>query len=368
MAPRSRRKRRKILLVGVTAHEVLSRAPDLAEVAELSDDSDAALQWTEALGHQYQAMIVANASPRLPAPGGDVLHPDAPKEQLPMARGGSDHKWIILSDDSAVSFRVMKFSAETVQELRRALLRPEDGPKTAIRTEDDSSRLQTEFVSNMSHEFRTPLNAILGYIELLRDGLYGSVTEEQRQALDHVARCATHLLDMINEVLDLSKLKKRQLELEQDYYSPYELVESVADAIQPEIYEKSLQLEVHCDEALPSVYVDFHRICQVLRNLVDNAVKFTHSGKVEIGAKRTTDSIEFFVRDTGIGIPEDSLSTIFEEFRQADGSSTRHYGGMGIGLSLSRGLVELHGGEMKVESREEHGSTFRFSIPIQADG
>jgi signal transduction histidine kinase len=485
-------------LVGVTPEEVLAVAPELAEIAELSNDPDLACDWTEALGLEYEAMIVANQTPAFSA----TLVDEAGRSTPATATSSLDLKWMILAEDDD-SFHVMKFSPGSARLLKRRLLRllpdraellrfeealdlmdelPEviflcdsswtvrhanaaatrllglpaaelsqrvlwdltapsarsglrrwltrvADQKTAefdtffvdaegaslpvvlrlrssegdehdrrwwvvvherggstnrtvttlqrkldeLTTElaettlqiDTSSRLQTEFISNISHEFRTPLNAVLGYVELLRDGLYGPVTDEQREALDHVVRCATHLLDLINEVMDLSKLKNGQLELEKDHYSPYELVESVADAMQPSVRQKNLRLEVHCEEGLPSVYVDFHRIYQVLRNLLDNAVKFTHSGKVEIGARRVGDAIEFFVRDTGIGIPADSLPTIFDEFRQADGSTTRHYGGMGIGLSLSRRLVELHGGEMAVESRESYGSTFRFTIPLE---
>ncbi len=488
--------------MGVTAAEVLATAPELQDLAELSEDDGLACDWRAALGLEFQAMIVANGTPSFSAPLEVERSVEIREktESAPVQPG--DMKWIILAEDDGDSFRVMKFSVAAARELKQWLLRAQTRREESLplqetlglleevpvaillcdadwgvlhanraasrllgvaatglhhqplwqvvsersrgrlrrwltqraaeqssaieadlidasgkslpvvlhvrpsakggaarrwwvvvrgrqdfrdrvlaslrskvdtltlklaqtaRQMDDSFRLQTEFVSNISHEFRTPLNGVLGYVELLRDGLYGPVTEEQRQALDHVARCANHLLDLITEVMDLSKLKNGQLELEKDLYSPYELVESVADAMQPAVREKELRLEIHCEEGLPSVYVDFHRIYQVLRNLVDNAVKFTHSGQVEIGARRLEDAVEFFVRDTGIGIPEESLTTIFEEFRQADGSTTRTYGGMGIGLSLSRRLVELHGGEMSVESRESHGSTFTFTVPV----
>jgi signal transduction histidine kinase len=229
---------------------------------------------------------------------------------------------------------------------------------------EELNRLQAEFVANVSHEFRTPLNGILGYTELLQDGLYGNMTKEQLEVLEHIRACSHHLLDLVNEVLDLVRLKKHQMQLELDLVSPIEMIEAAAAAVQPLAKQRGLSLVVSCESDLPIVKVDFRRIYQVLLNLLGNAIKFTNEGSVEVGVRHEGDSIRFHVKDTGIGIAPEFSPYVFKDFRQQDGTSTRPFGGVGLGLSLSKRLVELHGGKIGFVTRENEGTEFFFYIPL----
>jgi len=227
---------------------------------------------------------------------------------------------------------------------------------------EERNRLQAEFIADVSHEFRTPLNGILGYTELLRDGLYGEMTPEQLEVLNHIRDCGHHLLDLVNEVLDLSRLKKHQVQLEIESVLPVELIEAAAAAVQPLAKRKRLDLLATCEADLPMLRVDFRRMYQVLLNLLSNAIKFTHEGSVEIGARRDGKKIRFHVKDTGIGIAPEFSRHVFKEFRQRDGV-VRPFGGVGLGLSLSKRLVELHGGKIGYTTKQNKGTEFYFFIP-----
>lgn len=229
---------------------------------------------------------------------------------------------------------------------------------------EEGSRVQSEFVSNISHEFRTPINGIIGYTDLLLEQVYGTLTDEQVSALKNIKGCAVSLLNMVQEILDLSKLKSNRLRLEKELCAPRDLIEATADIIHPIALQKGLQVEKRFDDALPPVNVDFRRIYQVFVNLAGNAVKFTSQGKVTIGAHQEGNAIRFFVRDTGIGVNPEIKEKIFQEFRQGDSSKTRDFGGIGLGLSLSKRLIEMHDGKIGVESQRNRGSTFYFTIPL----
>lgn len=229
------------------------------------------------------------------------------------------------------------------------------------------NRLQVEFIADISHEFRTPLNGILGYTELLRDGLYGQMTPEQLEVANHIRDCGHHLLDLVNEVLELSRLKKHQVQLELENVPPVELIEAAAAAVQALAKQKRLALNTHCDAGLPLLRLDFRRIYQVLLNLLSNAIKFTHEGSVEIGARREGKNIRFHVKDTGIGIAPEFARHVFKEFRQLD-DVVRPFGSVGLGLSLSKRLVELHGGKIGYTTKPNKGTEFYFLIPLSADG
>jgi signal transduction histidine kinase len=226
------------------------------------------------------------------------------------------------------------------------------------------NRLQAELIANVSHEFRTPLNGILGYTELLREGIYGHLTEEQLEVVDNIRACGNHLLDLVNEILDLARLKKHQMQLEFEHVSPAELVEAAAAAVQPLAQKRNLNLITSCETDLPALLVDFRRIYQVLLNLLSNAIKFTNEGIVEIGVRREENNLRFHVKDTGIGITPEFARHVFKDFRQQDGTSTRPFGGVGLGLSLSKRLVELHGGKIGFESNKNQGAEFYFYIPL----
>jgi len=239
--------------------------------------------------------------------------------------------------------------------------------KTNMKLEE-RSRIQSEFVSNISHEFRTPINGIIGYTDLLLDEVYGKMSDEQNAALQHIRGCATSLLNMVQEILDLSKIKSNQLALDKEFFSPDDLIEATIGTIRPVATRKGLVVEKQVKQVLPPVYADFRRLYQVFVNLVDNAVKFTSRGKISVGATLLPQSVRFFVKDTGIGVNAEVRELIFQEFRQGDNSNTRYYGGIGLGLSLSKRLIELHDGKIGLESESRNGSTFYFSIPLDEDG
>jgi signal transduction histidine kinase len=229
-----------------------------------------------------------------------------------------------------------------------------------------ASRHKSEFLANMSHELRTPLNAVLGYAELIQDGIYGEVSAKMQGVLDRIQQNGRHLLGLINAVLDLSKIEAGQLTLSPADYSMRELVLDVVSATEALAAEKKLVLEVDAPADLPRGRGDERRLTQVLMNLVSNAIKFTDAGSVTIRAKLEDGSFVVAVSDTGVGIAEGDRERIFEEFQQVDSSSTRKKGGTGLGLAIARRIVELHGGRIWVESTPGEGSTFSFTLPLDA--
>jgi signal transduction histidine kinase len=228
-----------------------------------------------------------------------------------------------------------------------------------------ASRAKSEFLSNMSHELRTPLNAILGFTEMITDGLYGEVPVELKDPLNDVQVNGRHLLKLINEVLDLSKIEAGRMELALDDYLVPELVGSVRTALRSLADEKGLRFVTDVAGDLPVARGDSGRLAQCLMNLAGNALKFTRSGEVCIGASRQGDQLVYRVSDTGIGIPPEEIDNVFAEFRQVDAAVTRQFGGTGLGLSISKRFVEMHGGRIWVESRVGVGSTFFFSVPLR---
>jgi signal transduction histidine kinase len=218
----------------------------------------------------------------------------------------------------------------------------------------------------MSHELRTPLNAILGYTELVLDDIYGEVPGKIREVLERVQSNGRHLLGLINDVLDLSKIEAGQLALSVGEYSMKEVVQTMIAATEALVAEKNLTLATTIADDLPVGEGDERRITQVLLNLVGNAIKFTESGGIAIDAASSDGAFQIAVSDTGPGIAPEDQQVVFEEFRQLDSSSTRVKGGTGLGLAISKRIVELHGGRIWVESELGKGSTFRFTLPVHA--
>jgi signal transduction histidine kinase len=227
-----------------------------------------------------------------------------------------------------------------------------------------ASQHKSQFLANMSHELRTPLNAIIGYTEMLADGLYGDLGEKAQGVLERVQTNSRHLLGLINDVLDLSKIEAGQLVLAMEDYSVADMVGTVLAATDSLARAKDLKLESHVAAGLPTGTGDARRLSQVLLNLVGNAIKFTDRGGVEIRAAQAADRFEISVVDSGPGIAPADQARIFDEFQQVDNTSTRKKGGTGLGLSISRRIVELHGGRIIVQSEVGKGSTFTVSIPI----
>lgn len=228
-----------------------------------------------------------------------------------------------------------------------------------------ASQHKSLFLANMSHELRTPLNAILGYTELVVDGIYGEISDRVRGVLERVQSNGRHLLGLINDVLDLSKIEAGQLALSRADFSLNDLVKGVFASVEPLATAKNLALAMEIAPDLPSAYGDEHRVTQVLLNLVGNAIKFTDAGNVTIAAALTNGAFTVAVRDTGPGISLADQEKIFVEFQQADSSSTREKGGTGLGLAISKRIVELHGGRLTVNSRPGEGATFSFTLPVK---
>ena len=228
-----------------------------------------------------------------------------------------------------------------------------------------ASRAKSEFLASMSHELRTPLNAILGFTELILDDLYGEVPPSLREPLVDVQTNGRHLLRLINDVLDLSKIEAGRMELALGDYVVNDVLETVRASLRSLASEKGLDFVVSVPADLPLAYGDGKRIAQCLVNLAGNAIKFTKEGCVEIAAERRGDTLVYRVTDTGIGIPQDQLENVFAEFRQVDATVSREYGGTGLGLSITKKFVELHGGRIWVESTLGKGSTFSFEVPVR---
>jgi signal transduction histidine kinase/CheY-like chemotaxis protein len=237
-------------------------------------------------------------------------------------------------------------------------------------------RLKSTFLANMSHELRTPMNAIIGYTELLIDRVDGPINEEQEKSLKRVATNARHLLQLINDVLDISKIESGKVELEIKELDLRWLIESVVPTFEPFMKQKGLTLTINIDEGLPLFYGDAERIKQILINLLSNAVKFTHHGGITISAKLSERGagpgeapifVEICVEDTGIGIKEEDVGRIFDKFVQVDLTMMRQYEGTGLGLSITRGLVSLHKGMIWVTSKYGEGSRFCFTLPLKKE-
>jgi len=230
-----------------------------------------------------------------------------------------------------------------------------------------ASKHKSDFLANMSHELRTPLNAILGYTELILDKIYGEVPENIQEVLERVEKNGRHLLGLINDVLDLSKIEAGQLVLSLEDYSMKEVVHTVFTSVESLAAEKNLELKVSVSPEVAQGKGDQQRISQVFLNLVGNAIKFTEAGEVRIEATASNDNFVVSVSDTGPGLSEADQQMIFEEFHQVDGSSTRKKGGTGLGLSIAKRIVEMHGGRIWVESTEGQGSTFWFTLPVRVE-
>lgn len=226
------------------------------------------------------------------------------------------------------------------------------------------SKHKSQFLANMSHELRTPLNAIIGYTELILDNIYGEVPEKVRDVLQRLEKNGRHLLGLINEVLDVSKIEAGRLTLSLSDYSMGDIVRTVSNSLEGLAAEKGLVLKVAVPGDLPVGRGDERRLTQVLMNLVGNAIKFTEAGEVKIEVETSDEGFLVSVTDTGPGIAPVDQQHIFEEFRQIDSSSTRTKGGTGLGLSIAKRIVELHEGRIWVESKPGKGSTFSFVVPL----
>jgi signal transduction histidine kinase/CheY-like chemotaxis protein len=232
-----------------------------------------------------------------------------------------------------------------------------------------ADRHKSEFLANMSHELRTPLNAIIGYSEMLQEDAADLGAEQFTDDLKKINAAGKHLLELINAVLDLSKIEAGKMELYLESFDAATLVRDIAAVIQPLAAKNANRLEVHCPEAIGTMRADLTKVRQALFNLLSNACKFTERGTVSLAVMREAvdgqDTMTFQVSDTGIGMTAEQLARLFEAFSQADAATTRKYGGTGLGLALSRRLCRMMDGDVTAESESGRGSTFTIRLPVE---
>ena len=296
---------------------------------------------TLALGYAISWSIVS-------AGAGDRRAPQSYCSRRLFAKGRGDNR-----DELGALAQHVNLACERLQELYQRL--------------QDASRHKSQFLANMSHELRTPLNAILGFGELMLDGVYGEVPDQMRGPLERMQSNGRHLLGLINDILDLSKIEAGQFSLSLDDYSVDELVRGVYGAVEPLAAEKKLSLSTLVPPGLPPARGDERRLAQALLNLVGNAIKFTDQGEVAIEVAADEDVYTFSVRDTGPGIAEADQAKIFDEFQQVDSSITKAKSGSGLGLAIARRIVEMHGGRIWVDSSIGRGATFSFTAAARVE-
>lgn len=288
--------------------------------------------------------------------------------EIALAKQGNQPLYVHIEAGPSETGQQWRFAVIDISERRRA----EDELREAKEAAEAASGAKSQFLANMSHELRTPMNGILGVLQLLLAGHAGAVPPSQRDMLIKADKAAHSLLQVISDILDLSKIEKGLLSVEE---KPFLLRACVSDAVEffsMDAHQKGLELTISWGESVPEALIgDCMRLKQVLANLVGNAIKFTEQGRVgvEIAAgDKTPDgkrAITFTVADTGIGIPADRRHLLFSPFSQIDGSDQRRYGGAGLGLAISRQLVEAMGGAISLESTEEIGSSFTFTLPLR---
>ncbi|HJU66373.1 MAG TPA: GAF domain-containing sensor histidine kinase [Gemmatimonadaceae bacterium] len=257
--------------------------------------------------------------------------------------------------------------ARLIEELRRAngaLLEANAELERQVCAALEARRLKDEFLSNMSHELRTPLTAVLGYAYILQEGLSGPLTDEQRGTLSQVTNASERLLVLIEDLLELTALKRGELRVSVEEFDPRQALQEAISATIGRASDVALTVEMP-ENGVPSMWSDKRKVVKILGNLLSNAYKFTSQGEVHASLSVRHDIAYFGVRDTGIGIAPDAHEVVFEEFRQGDGSTTRRYGGSGLGLALSRQLARLLGGDIVLQSAASRGSSFVVELPLE---
>ncbi|MHC1576201.1 MAG: sensor histidine kinase, partial [Methanosarcinaceae archaeon] len=231
---------------------------------------------------------------------------------------------------------------------------------------EEANRTKSEFLAVMSHELRTPLNAVIGFSDVLLDETFGPLNEKQRKYVNNISTSGTHLLVLISEILDLSKVDAGRMELSKETIDVPDSMTNIRNMVSHLATMKNISINTTFEPQDITLYVDPVKFKQILYNLVSNAIKFTHDGgTVSLKAEHTGNMIQLSVTDTGIGISKEDQSKVFDPFTQADSSISREYQGTGLGLSIVKKFVELHGGEIWVESELGVGSRFTFTIPIK---
>ncbi len=253
------------------------------------------------------------------------------------------------------------------QEKNRAQAEAIKNQRLAIENLHKAERLKDDFLANTSHELRTPLNGIIGIAESMIDGVTGDLTPKQKNHLSMIVISGRRLFNLVNSILDFSKLKHKDITLKISAIDLYSLSRLIISLSEPLIQKKNLKLINSIPRDIPPVEADENRLQQIMHNLLGNAIKFTEGGFIEVSADIINNEIRVQISDTGIGITEDKLNKIFESFVQADSSTEREFGGTGLGLSITKSLVELHGAKLIVQSKPGKGSKFSFTLPISKE-
>jgi len=254
------------------------------------------------------------------------------------------------------------FAAQSTLAIQNARLFREIEQKS--RELEAASRHKSEFLANMSHELRTPLNAIIGFSEVLQEQMFGDLNEKQAEYMRDIHSSGQHLLSLINDILDLSKIEAGHMELSLDEFDVPAAVENAATLVKERAARHGVKLELEVDDGLGCIYADERKFKQILLNLLSNAVKFTPSGgRVKLRAEQVKGELLVSVIDNGIGIAPDDQDLIFEEFRQVATKDRSKPEGTGLGLALTKRFVEMHGGHIWVRSEVGNGSTFAFTLP-----
>ncbi len=266
--------------------------------------------------------------------------------------------------------REAKKSLESLnQMLEQKVIERTEALERMNRELEKANELKGRFIANMSHELRTPLNSIIGFSEILLEETFGKLNDDQMRYVRNIQNSGKHLLELINNVLDLSKIDSGRYELQYETFFVEDVINEVVETMKPMAESKSLNIVINIDPEIDTLTADRVKVKQILYNLLSNAIKFTpEGGSVSVSAHRDRindeEAVRFAVKDTGVGIPPDDLDRIFDEFEQIDTSLSRQYGGVGLGLTLTKRLVELHGGSISVESTLGKGSTFYFTLPV----
>jgi signal transduction histidine kinase len=285
----------------------------------------------------------------------------------------SDGRWVQISEERTQAGGTVSVFTD-VTELKRKEAELADLVHKLQAARDlatEASRAKSCFLANMTHELRTPLNAILGIAEMLVEQTQERGQQDVAEPISRIATAGKHLLDLINGILDLTRIDAGGLALHAEDFDVAALVRNVADAARPLAEKNGNRLSVSCPEEIGCMHADQGRIRQVLLNLLHNACKFTENGGIALAAARGygdgVDRLEFRVTDTGIGIAPEQMASLFGEFTQADASSTRKYGGTGLGLAISQRLVRMMGGEIGAESKPGRGSVFTVYLPTRCE-
>jgi PAS domain S-box-containing protein len=281
-------------------------------------------------------------------------------------RSGAIREWVGTCDDVTDEREAQRALRRAHDELEQKVEERTRRLQAANARLRELDRLKSEFLATMSHELRTPLNSIIGFTHILREGLAGPVNDEQRKQLGMVANSASHLLTLINDLLDLSRIESGRMEIADNDIDCLQLLEEIRQTLAPLVNSKGLALHVEVLAPVRHVRSDRKKLFQILLNLANNAVKFTEHGSVTVRLSQAQSTLIFDVIDTGIGIGKENMPLLFEAFRQIEGSSRRRYEGTGLGLHLSLRLARLLGGDIRVTSEPGRGSTFSLIVPAPA--